>query len=333
MSSRAVRPTASFKGPAELVLAASIARRFYVDGRTKIEIADELRISRFKVARLLEAARDQGLVQIHIRRTGLIDLDRSSRLQDRFGLDHAIVVDTSESDHASLRSDLGHAAADLLTEIINVHDVLGLAWARSVQAMVNALQQLPPVPVVQLTGALSSARETSSSIEGDSSVDIVREVARRSGGPAYLFFAPLVVPDAMTARAMRRQPDVARAFERMPSVSVAVVGIGHWAAGQSTIYDAATDGEHAKLAQEGVCAEVAGAFMNAEGELLTTSLNERMIAIDGHQMRDVSQLIAIPYGTSKAPAVLAALRSGLVSSLVTHVSLADALLNDPRQPR
>ena len=34
----------------------------------------------------------------------------------------------------------------------------------------------------------------------------------------------------------------------------------------------------------------------------------------------------MPYETVKAPAVRAALRSGLVSSLVTHISLARALL-------
>ena len=44
-------------GPAQLVLTASVARRYYLDGKSKIEIADEFKLSRFKVARLLEDAR------------------------------------------------------------------------------------------------------------------------------------------------------------------------------------------------------------------------------------------------------------------------------------
>ena len=79
------QPAVPLKGPAELVLAASIARRHYVDGRTKIEIADEFRLSRFKVARLLEAARAQGLVRIEIGHAGTIDVDTSGRLAERFG--------------------------------------------------------------------------------------------------------------------------------------------------------------------------------------------------------------------------------------------------------
>ena len=325
-------PPAAIKGPAELVLAASIARRHYVDGRTKIEIADEFRLSRFKVARLLEAARAQGLVRIEIGHAGTIDVDTSGRLAERFGLRHAIVVDTPDDDLVSLRRNLGIAAADLLSEIVTPSDVVGLAWARSVKAMVSELKRLPPVPVVQLTGALTSLHDTSSSIDGDSSVDIVRSVARISGGPAYLFFAPFLVPDPATARALRKQPDVARAFNMISSVTIAVGGIGRWAPGQSTLYDAATEREQERLRREGVCADVAGVFLTADGRVLQTALNDRMIAISGAQMRKVHELIAIPYEVGKAPAVRAALLSGLVDTLVTHVSLAEALLADSDEP-
>ena len=43
--------------PAQLILIASVARRYYLEGKSKIEIAEELGMSRFKVARLLETAR------------------------------------------------------------------------------------------------------------------------------------------------------------------------------------------------------------------------------------------------------------------------------------
>jgi DNA-binding transcriptional regulator LsrR (DeoR family) len=186
--------------------------------------------------------------------------------------------------------------------------------------------------VVQLTGALSSTNDTSSSINGDSAVDIVREFARVAGGPAYLFFAPFLVPDPATARALRRQPDLARAFDKIPTVSIGVIGIGQWAAGLSTLYDAATDRERAKLTREGVCAEAAGVFLTAEGEVLQTTLTDRMIAITGAQMADFPQLVAIPYGVAKADAVRATLLSGMVTTLVTHVSMAEALLAGPGAP-
>src|SRR5437773_5583122 len=161
-------------GPAQLVLTASVARRYYLDGRSKIEIADEFGISRFKVARLLDAARASGLVRIEIGYPGVVEVDLSRQLQEAFELKHAIVIDTSDDDQGSLRQHLGKAAAELLSEILTAEDVLGLAWARSVSAMATALTQLAPAPVVQLTGPLSRP-------DGDhGSVDVAREVARTS---------------------------------------------------------------------------------------------------------------------------------------------------------
>src|SRR5919112_1985006 len=275
-------------GPARVVLTASVARRYYLDGRSKGEIA----------------------------------VDLSARLQDRFGLQHSVVVDTPDDDADSLRGHLGRAAARLLAEIITPQDVLGLAWARAVSAMARALPPLPGTPVVQLTGALSLPDGP------DTSVDVVREVASASGGAAHVFYAPFTVPDAATARALRGQPEVARAFAQLPLVTKAVAGVGLWKPGQSTLYDALYEDDRTELHRLGVCADVSGVFLSADGEAIRTELSERMIGIDAEQMRAIPEVIVIPYGESKGPAVRAALRSGLVGGIVTHTALAHAVLEE-----
>jgi DNA-binding transcriptional regulator LsrR (DeoR family) len=309
-------------GPSQLVLTASIARRYYVDGRSKVEIADEFRLSRFKVARLLDQARSSGMVRIEISHPGSIDIDLSARLQESFGLRRAIVVDTLEEDPAALRTQLGKAAADLLSEIVTADDVLGLAWARAVTAMTDQLTSLAPAPVVQLTGAL-----TRPDVEANS-VELVRTVARLSGGPAYLFYAPLVVPDAATARALRQQPEVADAIGHFDSVTKAVVGLGSWAPGQSTLFDAMDDEACEQLRRRGVVADISGVFVNAAGEPVQTKVTDRVIAINAAQMDAIDEVVAIPYGIAKAEAVRAAIRSGLVNGIVTHAPLARVLLDE-----
>src|SRR5688572_23731594 len=122
-------------GPASLVLSASVARRYYLDGRSKVEIAEEFGLSRFKVARLIEVARASGLVRIEIGHKGLIDVDLSAQVRGRFWLEHAVVVDTRDDHDESLRKHLGQVAAELLAEVIGPDDVLGVAWSRSVGAM------------------------------------------------------------------------------------------------------------------------------------------------------------------------------------------------------
>ncbi|RBY83892.1 transcriptional regulator [Geodermatophilus sp. TF02-6] len=303
-----------------MVLSAQVVRRYYLDGRSKVEIAEEFRLSRFKVARLIESARASGLVRIEIGHRGLIDVDLSARLQSRFGLAHAVVVDTRDDSAETLRKHLGQVAAELLAEVTGPDDVLGVAWARSVGAMAGALPRLAAVPVVQLTGAVSLP-------DGDaSSIDVVRDVARAAGGPAYVFYAPFTVPDAATARTLRRQREVALALDQLPRVTKAVVGVGLWAPGQSTLHDAAAESDRRSLRRLGVCAEVSGVFLTADGEPVRTALSERMIGIDAEQMRAIAEVVVIAYGLPKVPAARAALRSGLVNGLVTHTSFAEALL-------
>jgi DNA-binding transcriptional regulator LsrR (DeoR family) len=309
-------------GPSQLVLTASIARRYYVDGRSKVEIADEFQLSRFKVARLLDQARSSGLVRIEISHPGAIDINLSARLREALGLRRAIVVDTPEEDPAALRLQLGKAAAELVSEIVTADDVLGLAWARAVTAMTEQLTSLAPVPVVQLTGAL-----TRPDVEANS-VELVRNVARLSGGPAYLFYAPLVVPDAATARALRQQPEVADAIRHFDSVTKAVVGLGSWSSGQSTLFDAMDDKACDQLHRCGVVADISGVFVNALGEPVRSRVTDRVIAINAAQMDAIDEVIAIPYGVAKVHAVRAAVRSGLVNGVVTHAPLAKALLDE-----
>ncbi len=186
--------------------------------------------------------------------------------------------------------------------------------------MARALPRLSSVPVVQLTGAISMPADDHSSI------DVVRDVARAAGGPAYVFYAPFTVPDAATAHALRQQHDIARAFDQLPRVTKAVVGLGLWAPGQSTLYDTAPDHDRRTLARLGVCAEVSGVFLAADGEPVQTDLTERMIGINAEQMRAIPEVITIAYGTAKIPAAHAALHSGLITGLVTHTTFAHALL-------
>ncbi len=312
------------RGPAQLVLTASVARRYYLDGRSKVEIAEEFGLSRFKVARLLDDARSTGLVRIEIGYPGAIDIDLSGQLIEVLGLQHCVVTDTPDDHPASIREHLGAAAADLLTELVTPDDVLGLSWARSVSAMATAVRKLATVPVVQLTGALSRPGVDESSIE------LVRDVARVSGGPAYYFYAPMAVQDAAIARALRRQPEVAQALARIGSVTKAVAGVGAWAPEQSTLYDATGDAECAELARRGVCADVSGVLINAAGEPVIAALSKRMIGITAEQMKAIPEVIGIVYGVAKVDALLAAVRGGLVNSVVTHSTLATALLQAVR---
>jgi DNA-binding transcriptional regulator LsrR (DeoR family) len=308
--------------PSEVVLAARVARQFYLEGVSKVDIADRLGISRFRVARLLDSARETGLVRIEIGLPGgILDAGLSAELCSAFGLRHAFVFNFPD-DELSLRQQLGEAAGQVLMDLIRPGDVLGLTWSRTLSGLAAALTQLPPCPIVQMTGAVPPP-------DGRDLLELVRSVARVSGGPAHVFYAPMLLDDAQTAAAIRRQGDIADAFGLVPKVTIAVVAIGAWAAGLSTIYDAVTPAEREAMAALGVGAELAGVFIAADGRLVSTPLDSRMIVTPGPLLAQVPFVLAVAYDPAKSAAVRAAIRGGLVHGLVTHTSLARVLLGHP----
>jgi len=311
-------PTAA--GPVDLVQATRAARLHYIHDRSKVEIASELGISRFKVARLLDLARSSGIVTVTVTAPGSLDLDLSGRLQDRFGLRHAIVVNTAQRDDTLTRRQLGAVAADLLTEIATPQDVLGLGWARAVLDMASELRGLKVARVVQLTGVL-----TRPDVEV-SSVELVRDAARRAGAEPSVFYAPMIVSDTSAARAILRQPHVEEAFSHFEAVTKAVIGVGGWQPPNSTLHDALSEPDREVMRSSAVHADLSGVLLDASGDPVQSPMNDRIIAITPDQLRRIPEVIAIAYGTGKVSAAHAALRGGYLQGLVTHAEFAMQLL-------
>ncbi|GGL38186.1 transcriptional regulator [Phycicoccus endophyticus] len=301
----------------DAALASEVARRHYLGSERKVDIAASMGISRFKVARLLEAARSSGIVRIEIVDRGGVDGELSARLRTAYGLRRCIVVDCSD-DAPRLREHVGSAGADVLHEVVGPQDVLGLPWARTVSALVEALPELPPVPVVQLSGSMVIPGERSP-------VDMVRAAAGLAGGEAHLYYAPFILDDAASAAAMRRQPAVAQAMAEVERVTVAVVSIGAWEPGHSTIHDAVDERDRAEVAAAGAVGEALGVFVDREGRAVHPSLVDRMVTIGDEELRRVPETVALATGAAKAGAVRAFLTGGWVDTLVTDRSLATVL--------
>ncbi|MBO1754474.1 sugar-binding transcriptional regulator [Allobranchiibius sp. CTAmp26] len=297
------------------------ARRFYLEDASKVEIGRELGISRFQVARLLQSARATGVVRIHIDEVHATRDDLARDLTRAFNLQMAAVLDAAPVDTVEQRrASLGALAAQQLHSMLSPDDVLGLPWSRSVSATVAALSSLPPVDVVQLSGARWEPDHSSAP------ADVVRDATALSGGRPYRFHAPFVASDATAAASLRRDPAFLAAQERVPAITVAVVGVGAFDPEFSTLYTAATSAEIAELRAAGAVGEVSGVFIDVDGYPLSGSFARRLLTVSADQLRGIPDVIGVCMGDERAGAVAAACRGGLLKSLVVDVPLAQALL-------
>ena len=128
---------------------------------------------------------------------------------------------------------------------------------------------------------------------------IVREVARRSTGPAFFFHAPLVVPTIAAARALHLQPEVARTFDAFRFVTKAVVGIGLWQEGFPTLHAALGGRDREEMCRRGTVADMSGVLITAEGEPVTGGITERMIRVSPNRLHAIPDVIGVAYQAEK----------------------------------
>lgn len=308
----------------ELIETAAVARRHYLAGRSKVQIADEFGISRFKVTRLLKRALKQGIVTITVSLPQGVDDELSIRLRDRFGLKRAVVVASPDESPDAVRDSIGQAAARVLMETIREGDVVGIANGRSIGATAQHVTSLPTCDVVQLTGMALSA-------EADS-VELVRRLSALSGGTPHAIYAPLTVGTAATASALRADPSIMQAIELFPKVTIALVAVGSWEPPDSQLFLSLQPAERKTLLTRDVCADVAGGLLDSQGRSLD-DLADRTIGISLEELRVVPQLVVIGGGAKKINAIHAVLKSQLASVLVTDVTVARAILKSAGETR
>lgn len=304
---------------ADLPLMAHVARKYYLGGLSKSDIAAQLFLSRFKVARLLDEAREQGVVQIHIGLPGDINIGLGEELQAAYRLRRAVVIDDLDDAEHALFSRLGAATLMLLADLLSDGDTVGVASTRTMMGLEGASAPLPTATFVQLTGALP---------RGDA-VDVIsaiRSLTRMANGRARVFYAPMVASSFAARDSCLAQPETQLAFESLPEFSVFITGVGDWSPGLSLIHDALDPDMRKQASERGAVAEIVGVPIDAEGHTVHCDARDRIVAPDIERLRSTRDRIGVVFDPRKARASHIAMTAGLINTVVTHRAHAEALL-------
>jgi DNA-binding transcriptional regulator LsrR (DeoR family) len=298
------------------------ARRYFLDDWTIKDIAAELGVSRFKVARLIEWARAEGLVRIEIADTVRSDIELSAELRSAYGLREALVVAGLDGSSDAIAPKLAEVAALVVAEVVTSRDVVGISWGRTLDLLVERLASFSAKSVVQLIGGLATLESASGGIE------LVRQLAAKANTGGYPLLAPVRLRDTVAADALRHDPIIAETLKLIEQVTVVLAGVGSWGDPPvSRMIECFNETELRDLRQRGVVADLCGFLFTKEGEVLESLASER-IGISLEQLHAVEMVLAIGGGTEKCDALAAVLRSRMVDILITDAGSAELLLRD-----
>ena len=297
------------------------AELYYYGRLTQAQIAEQLMTSRWTVGRLLEQARETGIVRITIEHPLARHHQLEVELRQRFGVSSAIVVPGQADSSVTLQA-VCRAAAQQLTALRPRPKVLGVSWGRTTSRVATALPEGwdPGVTVVQTNGGLA--------IDGAGHVSAaLRTIAERGPGRVRMMPAPTIVQSVTLARALAQDPAVAGTLELAANARTIVYSPGS-ATSTSVLIDSGylTVAEVAQLQRRGVVGDVLSHFVDASGRIVDEELDARTISINLDSLRQCPNSIAVVSGAEKASAARAILAAGLCTTIITDAELAAVLL-------
>jgi DNA-binding transcriptional regulator LsrR (DeoR family) len=308
---------------------AEAAHLYYVEGQTQQQVARALGTTRSNVSRMLQAARDQGIVRFQIvsplRRQRA--LERS--LVELFDLSEAIVLAADISEDDDTLAQVGKLAAAWLEDHVKDGMRLTLSWGRTLQAMVNAVQvdQAYDVDVVQLGGDLQLEPHLSGH-------ELVRDLAARLGGRYSYLHAPAILDSPDTVRELRSMRAIDEELTKASRADIALVGIGGFGHGfAARLLESAylSPDDRAAFDLERPAGDILARFFDEDGHQLDTPLRHRVLALELEELRDLEQLAGIAAGEEKARGIWGALRGRLVDVLITDQAAAASALHLHRE--
>ena len=301
-----------------------VAILYYEQQLTQEEISKRIGTSRSTISRMLDEARERGIVHIKINYPWRRSHELEDQLVARFGLHEARVLVANQRSEEEIRRGMGVLAARLIDTHVRDGQVLGVSYGRSLSSTIAALHPSRQVAltVVPVIGALGSDNP---SIDG---TDLVRRFASAYGADYKYLPVPLLVEDIATRDALLKLPKVQEILALARKAEIVLMGIGALAPEVSSgIWKGyLNDARLAMLKELGAVGHMCGQFYGAKGQVLDLEVNRRSIGIGVEALYSIANVIAVASGLKKADAILGALCGKHLNILITDDDTAKAVL-------
>jgi deoxyribonucleoside regulator len=292
-----------------------VCQLYYEENMSQKEISFHLGISRPQISRMISNARSSNIVTIKINNPFQDETKLERTLMERYGLKDVLVLNTAAENEME---EFGRLAAECIDAYIMDHNRVGVMSGQTISTLVSALKHLNRrgLEFVPLVGGMGS---TGASWHANA---IAQRFAECSGGNCYILNAPVIVQSSQSRDILVQEPEIASVLQKGACCDVAIVGIGQINMSSTTVKAGTLDNEDIlKLVEAGAVASVCTSYLDTNGKIIETELNERSIGLTLNQLKK-AKTIALAFGRSKAESIKSALSSGYLDVFITNIDTA-----------
>ena len=302
---------------------AAVARLCYLDGIQQRQVAEMFHISQAKVSRILNLARQRGIVRIQVKEYEPRNSGFEERLKRGLGLRDVIVIKTPGGAPAeNLPWRVGWFGGKELGGFLPPETRVGLAGGRTIMHAIDGLLSsygARRVTAVQLMGNVCPTPDVS-----DAS-----ELGRKLTAGTGIFMAlnaPIFVRDKAFRESLLRHEQLKLVMDACSTLDLALVGVGTPGNSLFTFQKVITPEQGKELCEKGAVGEICGHFFDREGRELDTEFRDRVVSIELECLRRIPRVIAVVCGKDRAEAIYGAVKGGWINALLIDETGAERLL-------
>ncbi len=316
----------------QLRLATRIARLYHEQDKTQPEIAHMLNIAQARVSRMLKFATEQGIVRTTVHAPAGIFSDVEQELTQKYVGVEFIVVDVATSSDEVIFPALGSAAAAYLEMAIPTCEVIGVSsWSETLLTAVDMMRPLSKgitSHIVQVFGGFGRA---------DSQVyatHLTERLAQLANAEAMFMLAPGVVSSNAMHKMLTKDATCSSVLSLCSNLSMILMGIGCLTPSRllSNSGNVLETQYLEELRQGGAVGDVCLRFFDKNGKLVNSRFNELVVGISPSQILVTPRRVAVAGGKRKLESIQGALRGKWITTLITDLEVAQALLKNVNDP-
>ena len=222
-----------------------------------------------------------------------------------------------DTDEAHPNESIARAGAMYIADRLGDNACINVGYGDTLSRTLNHLATMvqSPVTCISLTGGVSNYLPNTRSNVFNARL--------------YLMPAPLLASSPEMAGAMREEVSVSQIIRMSELSAFTLVGIG--ALGDSaTVFRTGvlSPSDHFYLKMHNAVGDVLCHFLDKNGNLIHTPIEDRLISTSLDQLKQLPNVIGVAAGASKVDAIRAVLRGGYLDILITDESTATLLLKD-----
>ncbi|MBQ6373268.1 MAG: winged helix-turn-helix transcriptional regulator [Clostridia bacterium] len=309
------------KGRRDQEFMSIIAYLYYYADMNQSDIADRLFLSRSTVSRLIKKARQSGVVELKINEPWDRDLSMEDKLRTCFSIKSARVLCLPESMGKEAVLDmLGQAATFYVSCNVQNQSILGMSWGNTISHVNNTITTMQNIPltVVPIMGTMTYPDTNPESLK------LSQRFARIYGGRFFPLDAPLFASSKEQLAELLADPGIAEAINTSRNADLIITSVG-------SIEDRSWDrvfgmDRLSRLKEIGCVGHIGGHFIDINGHEIDGTYKDLHIGLSLDEIRANEYVMCVADSPRKAEAVYAALRGGLVNTLIVTYPLAQRIM-------